>query len=477
MAYFGCAEFYADEGALESMKKVLMMAYHYPPDPAVGGVRTARFARYLPQYGWTPIVVAHRGGKNGSGPAFGAQTSCEGKPEPGEPADGLQLVYHVRALPGIRNVAQGVSRALLRKGAGVDPRWLEHGAGYSPPSADAVSPLRRNLYAAMWLPDDRHGWFLPAVLAGLRIAAVQRPSVVYSSGPPWTCHLAGAVVSLLTRLPFVADFRDPWVGSAFKPDFVRTRWSDRSEEAMERWVVQRAKLVICNTKGLLKEMLGRYSDVGPDRFAVITNGFDPEEVLAAKGWVSEAPIHRGSGPTVIAYAGTLYGSRDPRPLLEAAACLRREGAPPFRIRFIGNCEMAVGVPLAELVGKLGLSDVVDVVGPLKREECLRQLVRADVLLLLAMGQPNQVPAKLYEYIGLGKPVLALAEDDSETSETVRAAGAGAVVDWRDAQAVREALLCAVSGGLSGCSADAVRNYDGRLLTKRLAEALSEVCAS
>ncbi|MGC8832835.1 MAG: glycosyltransferase family 4 protein [Armatimonadota bacterium] len=459
------------------MKKVLMVAYHYPPDPAVGGVRTARFARYLPQCGWAPIVVTHQGGKNITRPIFGAKTTYHGKRELVESTNGLQLVYRVRALPGIRSTAQWVSRVLLRKGADADPQWLEHGAGYSPPSADTVSPLRRNLYAAMWLPDDRHGWFLPAVLAGLRAIAAQRPSVVYSSGPPWTCHLAGAVVSLLAHLPFVADFRDPWVGSAFKPDFVRTRWSDRSEEMMESWVVRRSKLVICNTKGLLKEMLARYGDLDPNKFEVIPNGFDPEEVLAARVCSSEAPVRSDSGPVIIAYAGTLYGSRDPRPLLEAAACLKKNGAPPFRLQFIGNCDMAFGMPLAELAKKFGLSNEVEVMGPLRRHECLVFLDRADVLLLLAMGQPNQVPAKLYEYIGLGKPVLALAEDDSETAEIVRRSGAGAAADWRDAEAVRKALLSAVTGQLRGCSADSARDYDGRLLTERLAEALSEVSGS
>lgn len=477
MASFGDAELGADEGVLENMKKVLMLAYHYPPDPAVGGVRTARFARYLPQYGWAPIVVTRQGGKNVTWSIFGAKTACRSKQELVESANDLQLVYRVRSLPGIRSAAQWVSRVLLRKRADADPQWLDHGAGYAPPSADAVSPFRRNLYAAMWLPDDRHGWFLPAVLAGLRAVAAQRPSVVYSSAPPWTCHLAGAVVSLLAQLPFVADFRDPWVGSAFKPDFVRTRWSDRSEEIMESWVVQRSRLVICNTKGLLKEMLARYGDVDPNKFAVIPNGFDPEEILAAKVCSSEASVRSDSGPVIIAYAGTLYGLRDPRPLLEAAAYLKRNGVPPFRLQFIGKCETVFGMPLAELARRFGLSDEVEVVGPLKRQECLALLNRADVLLLLAMGQTNQVPAKLYEYIGLGKPVLALAEYNSETAEIVRRSGAGAVADWRDAEAVRKALLSAVTGRLRGCSADSARDYDGRLLTERLAGALNEVSVS
>ncbi|MGQ9525657.1 MAG: glycosyltransferase family 4 protein [Armatimonadota bacterium] len=429
------------------MRTVLMVAYHYPPDNAVGALRTQRFVRYLPEFGWSAVVLTvRRGGANGE-----------------------HGIIRSRMLPGVRQAVRWVKGLMPGRSRQVDARESEWAAGYAAPDAASISGLRRALYALMWLPDDRHGWLIPATVAGVQGVLRHRPRVIYTSGPPWTCHLVGLAVAVLTGRPLVADFRDPWVGAPGKPAFVRTSWSDRADLAMERMVISRASAVVCSTWRLQQEMTARHPGVPESRFVVVPNGFDPEE-LTRVDW----PVSRHRNEVVLAYAGTLYGARDPRPLFGAASAVRGSGAPPFRLVFMGDCDRAAGMPLDEMVTRYGLSDCVELTGVLPRQECMRKLGEADILLLFAMGQPAQVPAKLYEYIGLGKPVLALAEPESETARLVVETRAGVAVNAADGSAVRAAFELAVGGRLSGSPPEVRCRYDGRSLTGRLAEVLNEV---
>lgn len=427
------------------MRTVLVVAYHYPPDTAVGSMRTHRFVRYLSEFGWRPVVLTVR---------HGAQRSENG-------------VIRARMLPGVRQAVRWAKGLLARGGAEPAVDDGECSPGYAAPDASQVSKPHRTLYALMWLPDDRQGWFAPAVAAGVRGVLRSGAQVVYSSGPPWTCHVVGLTVAVLTRRPLVADFRDPWVDNPAKPAFVRTRWSDRADLAMERMVVRRAAAVVCTTHALRQEMAARHRGVPDSRFVVVSNGFDPREL-------TEIPsaVRTNQDEVVMAYAGTLYGERDPRPLFRAASAVRANGARPFRIIFMGQCDRATGLPVAQMVRDYDLEDCVELTGQLPRSECLKRLSEADILLLFAMRQPAQVPAKLYEYIGLGKPVLALAEVGSETARELYEAKAGVAADAGDNEAVKTALKLAVAGELSGSPPEVRCRYDGRVLTGRLAEVLN-----
>ena len=431
------------------MKTVLMVAYHYPPDSAVGALRTRRFVRYLPEFGWAPVVLTVR--------------------RKGDAGDGMPIIG-TRILPGLRDAARFASSILPGRAGDVQAgATAECAAGYLPPDPESVPRLRRALYALMWLPDDRQGWFAPAVAAGVLGVVRHQAQVVYSSAPPWTGHLVGLAVATLTRRPLVADFRDPWVGNPWKPAFVRTRWSDRADAAMERMVVERSAAVLCNTASVERQMKDRYRGVPDDRFKVLPNGFDPEDVRR-----SCRQAHAARNGVVFAYAGTMYGARDPRPLFRAASAVRAKGVRSFRMVFMGDCARAKGIPLTQMVKEHGLEDCVELAGNLPRQQCIERLREADVLLLFDMGRPCQVAAKLFEYIGLGKPVLALAEPGSETAKHVVEAKAGVVADARDEEAVSAAFELAVGGELCGSPPDVRARYDGRMLTGTLAKVLDAV---
>jgi glycosyltransferase involved in cell wall biosynthesis len=199
-------------------------------------------------------------------------------------------------------------------------------------------------------------------------------------------------------------------------------------------VIRRADAVALNTPELHREFADWY---GPDistRFHVVTNGYDAD-ILAP--YASAAPTT--SLPLVITHAGSLYGARDPRPLLEGLAKCLREGAVPangIHLNLVGKIASAFNVDDAIL--RLGLTGNVTRELPVPHHESLRRLAASHVLVVIQPDTRLQVPVKLYEYVGLRRPILALAEDGA-VARLVRDGGFGVVVSPTDAAQIAAAL--------------------------------------
>ena len=252
-----------------------------------------------------------------------------------------------------------------------------------------------------------------------------------TSGPPHTCHLIGLVLHRFTGIPLVADFRDPWVGNAFKPLWSRSACSDRLDVAMESAVVRRARRVVLVSDRHREQILKTYPREDPDKFVTIPNGFDPVDFRP------DEPIERDDVFTV-AHVGSVYGLRSADSCLLAIARLVDEGQIPasgIRLRFIGTIDQEERVQ--SLVAQHALGKVVEFAGPVVYADALRAMRRADLLLLLAQQQPEQIPLKSFEYMGAGPPILAITGEGS-TADLVR--GTGGWVSADEPGAVASAIL-------------------------------------
>jgi glycosyltransferase involved in cell wall biosynthesis len=233
----------------------------------------------------------------------------------------------------------------------------------------------------------------------------------------------------------VADFRDPWVaGDRSVFSMLPKRWEVRAEAA----VMRDADAIVANTPRTCDLLRTAYPE-HTAKMVAITNGYDPESFEAN-------PIPPLAGETVnIIHPGEIYANRDSRPFLEAIGKLGPDailGRRSLRVRFIGRLESGTQ-RLGDLIRAEGLGGVVSLCGQIPYAQSLREMVQADVLLLL-MNSPGQragVPAKLYEYIGAGRPILALAEPDSDVAWILRESGAPyRIAPPRDPEAIRRALL-------------------------------------
>jgi glycosyltransferase involved in cell wall biosynthesis len=335
------------------LKKVLLVTYHFPPSAASGAFRLLGFARHLPTFGWQPIVAAPR---------------CL----PWEPID-PQLVE------------------LVPDEAIVEP---------VPYPIGAPRLLRAVAQNAIWLP---RAW-----RACKRLIEAHRPDAILTSGPPHCVHVLGHYLRRRTGLPWVADFRDPWItsGRTRKLGFFE-RWALR----WERSVFAHADLVLANAPNACRLFQETYP-VSAAKIVTLTNGFDPGDVVSS-------PIDRTrQAPIRLVHAGEIYAGRDPAPLLEAMAELNARSV-AYDLHVLGRQE----IDLDRVLRERGWTDFVFVQGQRTYRETQEEMARADILVLLdSPGRTIGVPAKLYEYFGAGRPILALAEPDGDVAAVLRQSG-------------------------------------------------------
>lgn len=368
-------------------RRVLMVAFHYPPCVGSSGVhRTLKFSRYLLDHAWQPVVLtAH--------PRAYAQSA------------GYQLAEIPPAVSVSRVFALDSRRHLAVRG----------------------SSLRLTA-----LPDAWVSWWLGAIPRGLRLVRRYRPAVLWSTYPIATAHLIGLTLHRLTGLPWIADFRDSMTEEGYPSD-PATR---RVFQWIERHTVRAAARLVFTAPSTKRMYLERYPELDPSRCVVISNGYDEADFIRLLPSTPPAPA-----PLRLVHAGVIYEQeRDPRPFFRALARLRREGRvspDSLRVELRGS---GSDLYCARLTRELGIDDLVHVLPALPYHESLEDCVSAGALLLLQGETCNhQIPAKAYEYLRLGKPILALTAAAGDTAALLGECGGATIVDLADEEAIYRAL--------------------------------------
>lgn len=362
------------------MRKLLLLTYHFPPSAASGTFRLLGFARHLPRFGWQPLVVAP--------PAL-----------PWEPVD-ADLLRQVPAETAVYPVAY--------------------------PSARALKGLRWLLPNAIWLPRAR--------AACVRMIRQYQPDALLTSSPPHCVHLLGWYLQRRFGLPWIVDFRDPWFIHG-RPAFGRSLWP-WFEARCEARVMKSAHVIVANAPRAMKCLREAYPEQR-HKMVTLTNGFDPESFPAVS-----PPATSGAVLHVI-HAGEVYAGRDPRPFLDALGELRDDPTPgvrPLRVSFLGRNNES-GLDLRGEITRRGLDQIVTLGSQLPYAQVLQEMARADLLLLLdSPGRRLGIPAKLYEYLGTGRPILALAEHDGDVAWALRQSGVlHRIAHPRDPGQIKQAL--------------------------------------
>ncbi len=406
--------------------RVLLIAYHYPPSPAVGAIRAGRIAASLMAAGHQVEVL-----------------SVRERALPALTEDGRIRIRRVRPAFDLRRTLVEL-KAFVRQvsfmgrngGPAVSTAFDRAGTATSRPPPTHVPTWRRYLGAVLWLPDDHQGWIPSLVTAGLGSIA-RGVDVMYTTAPPYSAHVAGLVLRSLTGVRWVAEQRDPWLGNPFKPWFVRARLTDAVDAWLERRCLMNADLTVAVTAAAAKDLASRRGE--PGAVVLVRNGI-PE---LGSGENSEPAVDEGMVRSIL-YVGSLYHRRDPRPFLQGLAHLRKQGQlPPVSVEFIGNCARYEGENLEALCADLGIGDVVRFVPPIPHHACQERMRAADLLLLFAQEQPSQVPQKLYEYLAARRPVVAFADEEGETAHMLREVGGQYLITGTQPAEIAEVLATAL----------------------------------
>ncbi len=409
-------------------RRVLMLAYFFPPLAGAGVQRSVKFAKYLPGYGFDPEVITTR--------------------SRWYPAKDDTLMADVP--PAVR-----VIRAFEL------PLHRLHQL-----AAIVLGRLRLPSLAALipW-PDAHAGWIPGAVWSGLRAIRRERPDVLYSTAAPMSGHLAALILHRITGIPWVADFRDEWTHNAE----LELGPLAKARSALESAVTRHASAVTV--------VADYFQLAGEDRSrrVLIPNGVDPDDLDGSAAAAPEPDAER----LRIAFVGTLYGGRDCGPLQSALRRLVETGRIPadrVEFRVVGNVWVPGGVQLTGV-------NVVET-GYLEHGAALREMGEASVLTLCLPPGSLSMTGKIWEYLGSGRPVLAVAPRESDAYRLIDELGAGYAVDPGDDAGLEAAIQRLYEDWEAGrlAQADGVRErvlerYSRRKLAGDLAGALERAAAS
>lgn len=414
------------------MRNILLVAYHFPPSSISSGhLRTLALVRYLPDFGWRPCVLS--------------------------------------ANP----------RAYTR----VDSRLLaevpDHVTVTRAFALDAKKHLGINGTYPILLaqPDRWASWWFGAVPAGLRLIRRHRPAVIWSTYPIASAHLIAHTLHRLTGIPWVADFRDP-IGDSDTAGSPLTR---KVRGWVERRTVEHSACNVFTTAGAARLYAERYPERRSEDFEVIPNGFD--EVDFADLPNGQPVAKKQPAALQLIHSGLLYREqRDPSAFLAALAELRsgRDVSPDslqVTLRASGHEQH-----YAQVIDSLGLGDMVMLRPPVPYHEALREQYEADGLLLFQGSEYNrQVPAKVYEYLRIGRPIFALTDPSGDTAAMLRAAGVGSVVQMDSKEAIVPALRQFISTvrerECKALSPEEVAKYSRRSRVEELATLLDRVAVT
>ncbi len=255
-------------------------------------------------------------------------------------------------------------------------------------------------------PDNYAFWIRPAVKAGIQLVREHGYRNILSSSPPGSSHVVCEHIKRKTGVHWIADFRDPWSRKQwFNPEM--TNFKRRMIRRLEQKTIRHADVIVLNTPELQEDYGNHYGELLLKKSQVIPNGYDPADFVSHP---SDFPLPEN--PIVISHVGTFYRHRSPIPFLVALGqAIQNKEVPAdrFRIRFIGGVGQ-FRADVETLVSRYGLQDVLEIIPPVPHQQAIEYMYQSHVLLIIQPGTSIQVPAKIYEYLATGRPILAISAE-------------------------------------------------------------------
>lgn len=347
------------------MKKVLFISYLFPPVGGGGVLRVAKFTKYLPLFGYEPNILTVR--------------------KPFHSVQDESLLAEIPKAVKINRIGYFEPANWFKN------QWWQ-------------AFLVHIIYPIFLIPDRQALWILPAVANGLRLIKQEKIKILFTSSSSYSDHVVALILKRLTKVAWVADFRDEWTSSHYFrfPTFLHKGFAC----ILEKKILENASRITTISDGLttvFQKKLGQKFD----KFQTIYNGFDPEDFIWSKK-------HQKHKKCLILYAGSLYGSRRADNFFQALSELKFQAIEPV---FLGQNQRV------------------------SHREAINRMQQADILLLLLSphDSPLVFTGKIFEYLATRKPILALAPADSGAAQLVKKLKAGEIADPDNIAQIKEKI--------------------------------------
>ena len=431
------------------MKKVLIITYYWPPCGGIGVLRCLKFAKYLRQYGWEPIIFT---AEDAHYPLIDV-TNEKDIPQ------GITVLrqkiwepYHIyKFITG------------QKKDANVNNVFYATEKKPGPLHKLSVW-IRSNFF----IPDARSLWIKPSVTFLLKYLEENPVDAILSNGPPHSNTRIATLIKKATGIPWLADFQDPWSQVDYFSMLDLTLWGHKKHLRMEQEVFKYANAITIVSKTWKKDL----ESIGAKNVKVLPWGFDADDFKGLE--------NNQNTDFSITHIGILGSDRNPTELWEAINVLAKEEAglkEKLMIRLVG----LVDTGIKEKITKSGLDNNVSFPGSVNRKKALSFAANSKVLLLVLNRQENaagRIPGKFFEYLAAGRPILAIGPPNSDVATILAETKSGYYCNFGDINATKAALQALyyhfLQDTLSPTHTEAIKLYANEIITGQLAGILNTI---
>ncbi len=426
------------------MKRVLIITYYWPPSGGSGVQRWLKFAKYLPQFGWKPVIYTPL------------------NPE----ANATDEALLKDILPGTKVIKRkivepyGIYKALLgkKKNTPIKANIVSDGENKSFMHKASVF-IRGNLF----IPDPRCLWIAPSVRYLKKYLKEHPVDAIVSTGPPHSMHIIARRVSKATGIDWVADFRDPWTEIFFFKHLGLSKWAYKRHRKLEQSVLDDAKKIIVVSEKMREDFAKRTSTP----IEIITNGFDPDDFKSEDDTINistKAANNFGSSNEAckkfrLVHTGILVDNGNPNMLWSVLGQMANENAEfknALEIRAMGQVDQSI----VDDICNNGLKENFVNMGYVAHNEAIKWQKAADLLLLPLRKEPEAaaiLTGKFFEYVAAGAPILAFGPRRSNLATELEESGSGVICEWDERDAIRKAVSEAYDKFLNGVNKDNIRS--------------------
>lgn len=431
------------------MKRVLIISYYWPPTGGSGVQRWVKFAKYLPQEGWQPVIYT---------PDNPEQLVIDDTLEADIPPEAEVIKTR------ITEPYELYKKFLKRSG------HSKEAVEVNPVNAQNKSFLQK---AAMWIrgnlfrPDPRCLWIRPSVRFLKKYLKDNPVDLIVSTGPPQSMHLIGRELAKATGLPWIADFRDPWTKIFYFKHLSMTGATERWHQRMEKQVLDDATAVVA-VSPLVQQEFQAMTDTPVE---LITNGFDECDFSQEKCTEAQGGKDRDF---IITHTGLFAADGNPTTLWNVLSekCRNEEAfRKALKIHLVGKSD----IQIISSIEDAGLKDNLVDMGYCSHATAIEEQRNASLLILPLRKEPEYkavLPGKLFEYLASFRPILGIGQPDGAMSMILNDTGTGFVYDWNDIDSIASCIdRCwneHLDGQLKTDDAE-ISQFSRRNLTGRMAE--------
>jgi glycosyltransferase involved in cell wall biosynthesis len=422
------------------MKKVLIITYYWPPSGGAGVQRWLKFAKYLPEFGWQPIILTVDP-KYASYPQRDESLLAE--------VDSNCMIFTTKSFE-LYNLYKFIS----------GKKEVPYG-GFANESKEGIfQKVSKFLRGNFLLPDPRKGWNKYAYKKASELIREYHIETVVTTSPPHSTQLIGLKLKRNLQINWIADLRDPWTDIYYYNQFKHTVLARKTDQNYERKVVENADLLITVSEDV-KRIFVEKSNLGiASKTVVIPNGFDEDDFKHAN--------FPAETRKVITYSGTISEAYPLESLLQALCLLSDDLKSQLIMRFVGK----VPASIVDQFRSPGLE--IELTGYVDHPKSIEYLFRSDLLLLVIPKVKNNkgiLTGKFFEYLASQKPVLAIGPTDGDLAKIIQKTKCGMLFDYDDTVGLQRFIEDKLTNLNELANPELANRYSRKELTRNLATIL------